>query len=152
MASGEEIRQYVTDTAKKFDLNRFVAFSTTLESAVWDAAAGNWNLNLSSPSSPTPIHSTCDILIGASGTQSTPIKPDIPGLDTFSGQILHTGSWPDSTPSLPNKRIAVIGNGSSGIQAFGALQPSAAHITHYIRAATWISSELSRFHLNSCPV
>jgi len=33
----------------------------------------------------------------------------------------------------------VIGNGSSGIQVFGAMQKEASSITHYIRSPTWIS-------------
>ncbi len=78
------------------------------------------------------------MLIGASGTQSTPIKPDIPGLDNFQGPKIHTGAWDDSI-DCRGKRIGVIGNGSSGIQAFGALQKDAASINHYIRQPTWIS-------------
>jgi cation diffusion facilitator CzcD-associated flavoprotein CzcO len=51
---------------------------------------------------------------------------------------VHTGHW-DESIDCSGKRIAVIGNGSSGIQTFGAVQKQASHITHYIRSATWIS-------------
>ena len=44
MASGTEIRKYVAEVAKKFDLNRFVKFETMVKEAVWDDAAGKWNL------------------------------------------------------------------------------------------------------------
>jgi cation diffusion facilitator CzcD-associated flavoprotein CzcO len=70
------------------------------------------------------LHDQCDTLIAASGTQSTPVKPDIPGLGTFQWPVVHTGAW-DSELDCKNKRIGVIGNGSSDIQAFGALQPDA---------------------------
>jgi cation diffusion facilitator CzcD-associated flavoprotein CzcO len=52
--------------------------------------------------------------------------------------VVHTGAW-DPNLDYKDKRIGVIGNGSSGIQAFGALQPDAKSITHYIRHSTWIS-------------
>lgn len=39
----------------------------------------------------------------------------IPGLETFKGQKVHSAQW-DSNFDYSNKRIAVIGNGSSGIQ------------------------------------
>ena len=45
----------------------------------------------------------------------------------------------DESLDYRNKRIAVIGNGSSGIQTFTALQPEAENITHYIRQPTWLS-------------
>lgn len=52
----------------------------------------------------------------------------------------------DDNLDCKNKRIAVIGNGSSGIQSFGALQKDASSIAHYIRAPTWISMNyLSQF-------
>lgn len=73
----------------------------------------------------------------------------MPGLDNFTGPVLHTGHW-DESADVRNKRIAVIGNGSSGIQAFGALQKQAKHITHYIRSATWISlNYMGQFTRNS---
>ena len=40
MASGEEIRRYVIGAAKKFDLNRFIQFKTTVKNYVWDTEAG----------------------------------------------------------------------------------------------------------------
>jgi cation diffusion facilitator CzcD-associated flavoprotein CzcO len=44
MAPGEEIRRYVIETAKKFDLNRFVRFNNSVKDAIWDGDAGKWNL------------------------------------------------------------------------------------------------------------
>jgi hypothetical protein len=35
MASGEEIRRYVIETAKKCDLDRFVQFKTAVKDCVW---------------------------------------------------------------------------------------------------------------------
>lgn len=44
MASGSEIRKYVFEVAKKFDLNRFVKFETMVKEAIWNDAAGKWDL------------------------------------------------------------------------------------------------------------
>jgi cation diffusion facilitator CzcD-associated flavoprotein CzcO len=44
MASGTEIRQYISEVAKKFDLNKFVSFNTIVKDAIWDSDAGKWNL------------------------------------------------------------------------------------------------------------
>ena len=52
----------------------------------------------------------------------------------------------DDKLDCKDKRVAVIGNGSSGIQAFGALQKESSRIAHYIRSPTWISlNYLSQF-------
>ena len=44
MASGEEILQYVRDVNRKFQLDRWIRFDTSLDEAVWDEAAGKWKL------------------------------------------------------------------------------------------------------------
>ena len=44
MASGLEIRKYVSEVAKKFDLNRFVKFETMVKEAIWNDAIGKWDL------------------------------------------------------------------------------------------------------------
>lgn len=53
MASGTEIRQYILEVAKKFDLNRFVSFKTIVKDAVWDGNAGKWDLTSTLSSSRT---------------------------------------------------------------------------------------------------
>jgi hypothetical protein len=57
------------------------------------------------------VHDQCDILVGAPGTQSTPVKLNISGLDTSQGPIVHTGAW-DPELECKNKRIGVVGNGA----------------------------------------
>ena len=44
MAPGAEIRDYILEVAKKFDLSRFVSFKTMVKDAVWDGDAGKWHL------------------------------------------------------------------------------------------------------------
>lgn len=143
MASGPEIRRYANEVCDKFGLRSIIKFRATVEQAAWDEDKSQWNLTVRDENGEFQDH--CDILVGASGIQSSPIPPDIPGIQDFTGRIVHTAAW-DQSLDCDNKRIAVIGNGSSGIQCFGALQPKAAQITHYIRTPTWISMNyLSQF-------
>ncbi|KAK5114047.1 hypothetical protein LTR85_010353 [Meristemomyces frigidus] len=147
MVGGNEILQYVRDVTRKFGLDRWIKFHTSLQEATWDEASGKWKLKLEGADG--PFEDECDILIGAAGTQNTPVKSAVPGLDKFRGPVVHTGHW-DESLDCKGKRIAVIGNGSSGIQAFGALQKQAKQITHYIRSATWISlNYMSQFTRNA---
>lgn len=49
--------------------------------------------------------------------------PAVPGLSDFEGKLLHSAAW-DDTYDLENKRVGVIGAGSSGVQVVAALQGS----------------------------
>lgn len=45
----------------------------------------------------------------------------------------------DNTYDWSNKRVAVIGNGSSGIQCVAAMQPKVAQLVNFVRSPTWVS-------------
>ncbi|KAL2350122.1 hypothetical protein BJ546DRAFT_860976 [Cryomyces antarcticus] len=154
MASGHEILQYIRDVNARFKLDKHITFDTEVLEANWDGREGKWKLktdadkNWAVKRGGEILKEQCDVLIGAAGTQNTPLKSTIPGLDTFRGPVVHTGAW-DESLDCNGKSIAVIGNGSSGIQAFGALQKQSKNITHYIRSATWISlNYMSQFTRN----
>lgn len=60
-------------------------------------------------------------------------------MDEYKGHLRHTSNWdPSFDPS--NKKIAVIGNGASGIQVVPNLQLVAKHVTHFVRNPTWIAT------------
>lgn len=84
-------------------------------------------------------------------THSTPKWPDIPGLDKFQGKILHSAVW-DKSYDYRGKRVAVLGNGASGLQVVTAMQPDVASITSYARSPTWFSLPLSFEKLGEEPV
>ncbi|KAL0260140.1 hypothetical protein SLS55_005886 [Diplodia seriata] len=67
--------------------------------------------------------------------------PDYPGIKDYKGVLRHSSNW-DPTVDLTGKRVAVIGNGASGIQVVPELQKTAAHLDHYARSPTWIAGSL----------
>ncbi|WP_239090084.1 flavin-containing monooxygenase [Sphaerimonospora thailandensis] len=55
------------------------------------------------------------IIIAASGSFARPHRPALPGLDGFTGQVLHAAGY-RSPASLSGQRIVVVGAGNSAIQ------------------------------------
>ena len=49
--------------------------------------------------------------------------PDVDDLHTFEGDLIHTANWPEDFDAT-GKTVAVIGNGSTGIQVVPELQKS----------------------------
>lgn len=64
--------------------------------------------------------------------------PDIPGIDTYKGKLMHTAQWDDSY-DFTGRNIAVIGVGSSAVQVIPQLQKQVAHMTCFIRSGAWIT-------------
>ncbi|KAI2836749.1 hypothetical protein CBS12448_11056 [Aspergillus niger] len=140
-AKGPEIEAYIRSTTEKYGLKERIVFNTRLVKSVWNEERGKWVLELKQ--NDIMVYDEADILINAGGILNRWRMPKIEGLNLFQGKLLHTAGW-DPAYDWSGKKIAVIGNGSSGIQIVPALQPKAARIVNYIRQPTWVS-------VNLCP-
>lgn len=67
--------------------------------------------------------------------------PQIPGLKTFRGELVHTANW-DPMTDFKGKTVAVIGTGLSAIQAVPRIQKTAKDLTTFMRSVTWISPSI----------
>lgn len=79
-----------------------------------------------------------DILINAIGHFNAWKLPDYEGIDQYKGVLFHSSNW-NHNVDLNGKRIALIGNGASGLQVLPSIQPIAKHVDHYARNRTWIA-------------
>ncbi|KAL4757900.1 flavin-containing monooxygenase [Aspergillus foveolatus] len=139
-AKGPEIQQYILGTAERYGLRERIQFKTKVISSIWNEEEGKWDLRLQRGKE--VFEDKADVLINGSGVLNKWTFPDIEGIDTFQGKLVHTAKW-DPSYDWTDKRIAVIGNGSSGLQVVPALQPKASKIVNYIRHPTWISVNIA---------
>ncbi|KAF7629455.1 hypothetical protein AFLA_013169 [Aspergillus flavus NRRL3357] len=114
-ASGKEIQEYIVSTAEKYDLKEKIKFNTKLVKAIWCETQGKWKLQLQQGG--LIIEDEADIVLDGSGVLNQWKWQEIEGLDTFKGKLRHTARW-DPEYNYEGKKIAVLGNGSSGIQRF----------------------------------
>ena len=126
-APGAELKRYAEHVADKYDVRRHMRFNTTVDGARWDDDARLWRVALAGGET-----LNTQFLIAATGFLSQPRTPDIPGIDTFRGRIIHTAAWDDSY-SLTGRRAAIIGTGSTGIQVIPELAKEVSELTVYQR-------------------
>ena len=79
----------------------------------------------------------CDILINASGYLNHWEWPQIPGIKDFKGTLMHSANW-KSEVELRDRKVALIGNGSSAVQILPAIQPLAEELVTFVRSPNWI--------------
>ena len=68
------------------------------------------------------------------GFLSQPHPPDIPGIASFDGKVVHTAAWDDSY-RFAGRRVAIIGTGATAVQLVPELAKEAADLTVYQRTA-----------------
>src|SRR5215468_7922015 len=127
-ATQPEILRYLGFVADRYDLRRDIRFCTKVTAARWDQATERWLLTTDNGAAVS-----CRYYIMATGCLSSPKPPEIEGVGDFNGEVYFTGRWPHDGVKLEGKRVAVIGTGSSGIQAIPLIAEQAAQLTVFQR-------------------
>ncbi len=124
IASGETIRAYLQQVADERGITPHIRFDAHVTGADWDSRPACWTVRLAGGE---VIQAR--FLFFASGyyDYDRPHEPDIPGLDSFAGQLLHPQFWPESL-DVAGKRVVVIGSGATAATMVPALAEHA-HVT-----------------------
>ena len=86
-APGAELKRYADHVADKYDLRRRMRFRTTVSGAVWNEETRCWDVALASGDVVS-----ARFLVTATGFLSQPKKPDIPGIESFCGAVVHSAA------------------------------------------------------------
>jgi cation diffusion facilitator CzcD-associated flavoprotein CzcO len=135
-APGDELRAYAEHCARKHGLPDKTRFGTRVAGATFDDAEHVWRLETDDGDTITARH-----LIDGTGVLTVPKRPDIDGLDSFAGEVVHTARW-DPEIELADKRVAVIGTGASAIQLIPEIAPEVEHLTVFQRTPIWCLPKL----------
>ena len=135
-APGAELKRYAAHIADKYDLRRYMRFGATVDAAHWDEDAGHWQVHVQGGEI---VHAR--YLLTATGFLSQPNTPDIPGIESFAGKVIHTAAW-DESYDLHGKRAAVIGTGATAVQLIPEIAPQLAHLTVYQRTPIWVTPKV----------
>lgn len=112
--------------------------STELTSARFDADTGTWRAMVQQGDGSTrllhPRH-----LIFANGVAGKPLRPQVPGLDTFGGTVLHTHDY-RSGAEWAGKRAIVLGAGTSAHDVAQDLHEHGAKVTMIQRSPVTVAS------------
>jgi cyclohexanone monooxygenase len=126
-----EILKYAGHVADRYDLRRDIQFDTRVDRATFESA-NRWSVATSDGKTVTAKY-----VVLATGCLSNARMPDIKGLAGFKGGVYHTGHWPHQQVDFTSQRVAVIGTGSSGIQAVPVIAAQASHLTVFQRTANF---------------
>jgi cation diffusion facilitator CzcD-associated flavoprotein CzcO len=135
-APGDELKRYAEHVADTYDLRRHMRFGVVVEGAAWDDDAAVWRVSTREGASHTARY-----LVTATGFLSQPRMPEIDGIESFAGQVLHTATWDDSA-DLAGKRVAVIGTGATAVQLIPEIVDQVGELTVFQRTAIWVAPKV----------
>ncbi|HLM27123.1 MAG TPA: NAD(P)/FAD-dependent oxidoreductase [Thermoleophilaceae bacterium] len=132
-----EIRSYLQRVADDFGVRPYLELNTTMADALWDEDDQRWVIKTDRGDL------RAKVLVTGMGPLAEPRLPEIPGLDSFEGTIMHSARW-DGSVGLEGKRIASIGTGASAIQYVPEVQKVASKLHVFQRTAPWVLPHTNR--------
>jgi cyclohexanone monooxygenase len=127
-----ETLRYLNHVADRFDLRRDIRFETRVTTAVFDEVAHRWTLITDKGD-----RISARYCVMATGCLSVPKTIDIPGAETFRGEVYNTSSWPSSGVDFRGKRVGIIGTGSSAVQTITQIAPEVGSLHVFQRTASF---------------
>ncbi|MFC3687186.1 flavin-containing monooxygenase [Aquipuribacter hungaricus] len=148
LANGPAILDYIRATAAETGVGEHVRYSSKVVGADFSTADARWTLTVEDPRSGATHRMTCGFLYSCAGyyDYDSPHDPQLPGVDSFAGRVVHPQSWPADLDHA-GARVVVVGSGATAVTLVPALlrgDGAAAHVTMLQRSPTWVGAVPSR--------
>jgi cation diffusion facilitator CzcD-associated flavoprotein CzcO len=139
LADGADIRAYLTETARKYGIDSHIRFNTHVRSADWDSQTDTWTVRVEQNGVERQYRGRFLFFGTGYYNYDEPYSPEFPGLENFSGEVIHPQYWPESL-DYTGKKLVVIGSGATAISMIPSLTKKAAHVTMLQRSPTYMMS------------
>ena len=139
VADGDDIREYLDQTARKHGIDEHIRFNTRVVSADWDSAPTRGPCRPNRTASRKTYRGRFLFFGTGYYNYDEPYRPEFPGIEQFGGDVVHPQHWPESL-DYSGKRVVVIGSGATAISMIPSLAEKAAHVTMLQRSPTYMLS------------
>jgi cation diffusion facilitator CzcD-associated flavoprotein CzcO len=144
ITGGDEIREYITATAREEGIERRIRFRHRVRRAAWSSQQAKWTIEgerTSAHGTSDPMTLTCNFLFSCTGyyRYSHGYTPEFPTIGRFAGRIIHPQAWPEDL-DFGAKRVVIIGSGATTVTLLPALAKTAGHVTMLQRSPSYIVS------------
>ena len=150
IADGASILDYLQSTAAACGIDKHIRYNHRVIRVDWRSTENRWIVRIerTHPGSRFSYSLTisCSFLFLCPGYYyyEQGYAPHLAGSQAFSGPIIHPQHWPEDF-DYTDKRVVVIGSGSTAVTLVPALADSGAHhVTMLQRSPTYIRSEPER--------
>jgi cation diffusion facilitator CzcD-associated flavoprotein CzcO len=139
VADGADIRQYLTETARKYGIDEHIEFDTHVLSAHWDPSTDTWSVHTEQNGAPKTYRGRFLFFGTGYYNYDEPYTPEFPGIDSFAGEVVHPQHWPESL-DYTGKKVVVIGSGATAVTVVPSMAGRAEHVTMLQRSPSYVLS------------
>ena len=149
----EHVHAYLTSYAEPFLAKVDLHLNTEI-TGTEQVEGGKWRVIWREADSNTASEGVFDFLVVAPGVQGAPKIPDIPGLDTFRGQVLHSADY-KTAAHFAGKKVVTVGPNHSGTDIAADVARVTDRVVHVAHVPIWVvprylpvdpAAPVSQFH------
>ena len=145
LASGSDIKSYITDTAREYKVIQHIRYRHEVQQLSWSTSQQLWTATVKNHNSGEMFTLSANFVVGATGyyDYEAGYRPHFEGEEDFAGQIVHPQLWQDVDYS--DKKVVIIGSGATAMTLLPALvdkdaEQCARHVTMLQRRPTYVAS------------
>ncbi|GAW24532.1 hypothetical protein ANO14919_141190 [Xylariales sp. No.14919] len=141
MATGDEIKSYLVQSAQSADIDKHIRYHHKVEAANWDSTEQGWVFQVSVAGKEKPdIYRSRFALLGTGYYDyETPLQTVIPGIENFKGKVIHPQFWPKDY-DYTGKDVVIIGSGATAVTILPSITDKAKRATMLQRSPGYIFS------------
>jgi len=144
ISPGEDIREYITATARDEGIDRHIRFRHQIKRAEWSTDEARWMVDAvrtTPEGGQENVALSCNFLLSCAGyyRYSAGYLPEFPDSSRFQGRLIHPQAWPENL-DYAGKRVLIIGSGATAVTLLPAMAKTAGHVTMLQRSPTYIIS------------
>src|SRR5262249_52709562 len=119
ISPGDDIRDYITATARDEGIDHNIRFRHRIKRATWSSQEAQWTVEALSKSPDgheASVTLTCNFLFSCAGyyRYASGYLPEFPNASRFQGVMVHPQAWPQDL-DYEGKRVVVIGSGATAV-------------------------------------
>ena len=145
LASGSDIKSYITDTAREYKVIQHIRYRHEVQQLSWSTSQQLWTATVKNHNSGEMFTLSANFVVGATGyyDYEAGYRPHFEGEEDFAGQIVHPQLWQDV--DYNDKKMVIIGSGATAMTLLPALvdkdaEQCARHVTMLQRRPTYVAS------------
>lgn len=145
LAKGADIKSYIADTAREFNVIEHIRYRHEMQQLSWSSHTQQWTAMIKNHDNGDVFTLTANFIVGATGyyDYEKGHRPHFKGEEKFQGNIVHPQLWQDV--NYDDKKLVVIGSGATAMTLLPALvdensKQCARHVTMLQRSPTYVAS------------
>lgn len=137
-----DLKAYIESAAAEHGIDKKIRFRHRLTSASWSSDEQRWTLRVEVSHEDGTVEQKvlkAWWFISASGyyRYDKAFPAEIPGIDSFGGQVVHPQFW-DKSVDYAGKRVVIIGSGATAITLLPAMAETAGSVTMLQRSPSYV--------------